>query len=693
MSMSRLLIGALLMASTYSAAEEAPRYKQLLAMDLGDMLEVDVATGTAKELSEAPAVVSVITAQDIYRMGARTLAEAVERVPGLHISVSTNRENNMFSARGIRNASATPQMLVLIDGVEIYELTANATPYAFRYPVSAIERIEIIRGPGSAVYGADAFSGVINVITRSPEGKNEASVGMNVGSFDYVETWVNGDVKFDEVLFNFSLSHEHQGNDDERLSPYGVIQQDREMYNFHLNAVWQEFTLKNWYWRAKKDMGIGAGLVGNDIDRDKSDFLKSQLLWNGSLTGDLAAQFDVAYTKSSFDARFQLLPPGVWPVGSDGNLFLPPFTPVAFPDGVIGHPQGENERFRLASALVYSGADEHRVRIGFGAETTEFNNVREFKNFGPGVLDEVSRPLDLVSNTVVDVTGTPFIYTPNYDRDIWYLSLQDEWKFSEDWELTSGIRYDHYSDFGSTVNPRVALVWKNSESFTSKLMFGSAFRAPRVAELVFVNNPTTLGNPNLKPEKIRTWELAFDYHPDKSFAALLSVFSYQSENLIYLTQSFVYENIGEQDGRGAELEVSWQISDRFRLTGNLSYLDSDLPLLGQDKDAVPGVMTFHEISYQMSSQWLLTMQNYWIADRERELGDSRPMADDYVKTDLNVLWQPEATWSFRLSVKNLFNDHVVEPVPNSPLFAIGLGFPDDIPGQGRSFFATVDYRF
>jgi len=133
--------------------QESQRFKELLEMGLGDMLKVQVATGTVKQLSEAPAVVSVITSEDIKVMGARILAEAVERVPGLHVIRASNRLGKRYAFRGIHTGS-TPQVLVLVDGVNIAGISTFSTPNAFTYPTEFIDRIDVIRGPGSAVYGS-----------------------------------------------------------------------------------------------------------------------------------------------------------------------------------------------------------------------------------------------------------------------------------------------------------------------------------------------------------------------------------------------------------------------------------------------------------------------------------------------------------------------------------------------------------
>ncbi len=110
--------------------------------------------------------------------------------------------------------------------------------------------------------------------------------------------------------------------------------------------------------------------------------------------------------------------------------------------------------------------------------------------------------------------------------------LQDEWQLADDWQLTAGVRYDEYSDFGGTINPRAALVWDINQQLTSKLLYGRAFRAPTFSEQGNQNNPVLLGNRNLRPETINTYEWAFDYRPVSSLRTAVNLYYYQIESLI-----------------------------------------------------------------------------------------------------------------------------------------------------------------
>lgn len=147
----------------------------------GDEDFVSIATGNKVLIHKAPSVATVITAEQIENMGAKTVSEALENVPGLHVYPSPfNRLNTSFSIRGIYT-DQNPQILYLVNGLPVREEYTGARPQAFKMPVHSVARIEVIRGPGSAVYGADAYAGVINVITKDLNKIKEANYGGSYG--------------------------------------------------------------------------------------------------------------------------------------------------------------------------------------------------------------------------------------------------------------------------------------------------------------------------------------------------------------------------------------------------------------------------------------------------------------------------------------------------------------------------------
>ena len=164
------------LAAIYSAAQDELNSDVDFAGFYGDEDFVSIATGAVQPIAKAPAVASVITAQQIRNIGARDIDQVLETVPGLHISRSVIY-NPLYIFRGI-NADFNPQVLMLINGIPLTNLFQGDRNLVWGgMPVEAIERIEVIRGPGSALYGADAFAGVINIVTKGPEEIERNSVG------------------------------------------------------------------------------------------------------------------------------------------------------------------------------------------------------------------------------------------------------------------------------------------------------------------------------------------------------------------------------------------------------------------------------------------------------------------------------------------------------------------------------------
>jgi len=158
--------------------------------ELGKIRVTSLASGTATPLDKAAAVATVITAEDIESMGARDLDEVLETVPGLHVGKLTFTPPK-YNIRGI-TSTHTPQTLMMINGIPISSLYIGHPSLAWGgFPIQAISKIEVIRGPGSALYGADAFAGVINIITKSYHDIPENRAGIQYGSFNTANTWVN----------------------------------------------------------------------------------------------------------------------------------------------------------------------------------------------------------------------------------------------------------------------------------------------------------------------------------------------------------------------------------------------------------------------------------------------------------------------------------------------------------------------
>ncbi len=678
-----------------------------------DLLHADrlmlTATGSKKPVRLAPSVASVITSEDIEKIGATTLGDVLETIPGIHIGPSNkNQMSPIFSIRGI-HSSLAPHVLFMINGIPITDVYTGSRVHGFRMPVVMISRIEVVRGPVSAVFGADSFAGTINIITKDGQEIAGTQVGGQYGSFDTSGFWLQHGEKYRGWDVAIGLEWINTKGDDDRiidsdlqtsldagmdtnasLAP-GPLNTEYEICNGNFSISKNDWTFKMWSWlRDDKGMADGVTQTLAPDNQITSRIFSGDLTYhNDTFLQDTAIDTRLHYRYQKTETYFHLLPQGaVVPIGADGNIdFVNPAGVTAFPDGVIGNPADQDDYYGFEQTFYYEGIKHNKFRLAMGYTYIDVT-TSESKNFGPGVLDGSQAISD---GTLTNVTGTEFIFMGDKTRHLTFISLQDEFAFARGWELTAGIRYDHYSDFGDTVNPRLALVWEARYDLTTKLMYGSAFRPPSFAELYAKNNPSNLGNEALDPEATDTYELTINYQPTNRLHTILSLFYYEIEGLIELVQdqgqtTLTAQNIRDQKGYGGELEFHWEPIDSLEIKGNVAYQRAkDRATKALIADA-PNLQFYLESNLQFLPHWYANCQYFWIGKRHRANGDTREEIDDYDLVNFNIKRKNLfKNWELTTGVKNLFNEDIREPSQ--------AVIPNDYPMEGRSIWAEVRCHF
>lgn len=673
----------------------------------GEIDVVSIATGTKKRIDKAPAVTTLITADDIARMGASHLDEVLEMVPGLHISPSTiSRLDSVYSIRGIQTGF-NPQVLVLLNGTEFKNSFSGGLPYTFRFPANVIERVEVIRGPGTAVYGADAFSGVINIVTKNLA-ETATNAGMRVGSFDSRDIWLQTGGEWQDIELGFALEHQQSDGDPDRVANSdqqtvfdrlfrtaaskapGTLATRYDIIDAHTSAKLHNWKWEQWWWQ-QRDGGLGPGGAQalDSAGYQKFRDYRSKLTHSQDLSSHLTWTNDLSYMDARSETYFVLFPAGAkLPIGADGNInFAKPNGLVTFTDGYIGSPHGNHKDSRFNSILNYKAVKDHEVRFELGWFEQKLT-PREYKNFGPGVIDGKT---PIVGGTLTDLTGSDYIYVKPVSRTNRHLSVQDIWQLASDWELTYGVRYDHFSDFGSTVNPRAAVVWNTAHNLTTKLLYGSAFRAPSFNELFLQNNPTALGNPALDPETIDTTELVFDYQLNFDNHLVLNMYRFKAKDLIDKapvpgTSFLQTANVFDLDGKGAEFEWTYRPAALWRVDFNFAYQNTVNAATDQRVANAPGKSASLRLYYDVNSDWQVSGWAHWIADRRRATTDTRIPLADYQLWNLSLNYQPsDSPWRVKTTVRNLFDKMVYEPS--------GTAISNDFLMEGRSLHLQVSYNW
>ncbi len=651
--------------------------------------KVSVATGLTQTRQQAPAITSVITRQDIEAIGARDLDEALEMVPGLHVGKAGINNNSIYTMRGI-HTNANPEVLLMINGTPFKSVTSGNRGIAWGgFPVQSIDRIEVIRGTGSALYGADAFAGVINVITRQGHDIQGTEVGVQAGSFDTQAAWlVHGDVYQDlEVAATLEVSdtdgyaalieEDAQTQWDRRLGTNAsrapdTLNTGHRNVDAHLELNYHNLGAQLDYNR-RDDLGtnLGLGQALDPVGKNNSERVSGTLSYQQE---NVAPDWDV-FAKLNVQ-RMEYTPEDlqVYPPNAFGGLF---------PDGFYSYFNSAENQAHVSLSGFYHGIDKHIVRVGVGYDYEALDEWTSYQNY---VLDADFNPIPLGSTQALPADQA--ILSPHTRRNQ-YLFLQDSWQLAPDWELTSGVRYDDYSDFGSTINPRFALVWDTTSRLTSKLLYGQAFRAPSFLELYLEASLLGLGNPNLEPEEIEMWELAFDYLISDKVHTAFNVFRYQIDNKIgYPNGQLQAENSEQQTGYGFETELRWKMTARSSLLMNYAWQKSED---GQGL-AIPdawGQTFFARVDWLVQPNWYLDSTLRWVGGRHRSATDTRPQIEDYTLVDLTLRRKEVRTghWNAALGIRNVFDQDAREPT------TVGIGVTYDLPLPRRHWFVELRYRF
>jgi iron complex outermembrane receptor protein len=707
MKRRHLLLFALPLLLQAPFALSATDEENELALVYGTKPLVSIATGNAIELRRAPAVASVITAEDIKSMGAKDLDEVLETVPGLHVSRTSIRYAPTYVFRGIYNGTTNPQVLLLQNGNPTTTMyTGDKGSAWFGVPVENISRIEIIRGPGSALYGADAYAGVINIITKSATEIHGTELGGRIGSFNTWNTWLQhggqwgaldvaaylnigatGGIQETIQADAQSLKDKTSGMAPVSLAP-GSVNTGYNMIDGSLNLSFDKWRLRTYY-KLRDKLGTGVG-ISSSLDPNsygRAENISGDISWSDpQFAHDWSVKLNASAQYYEFTYPTNLL---LYPAGTK-------FGANVFPNGLIGGPNSWDRQLRLSGNTTYSGFENHSLRIGLGHDILDLFKTRTIKN---NLLSAAGAPTpDLAFNggAAVDYTDRQPFITPHLRR-VNYVYAQDEWNFARDWTLTAGIRHDNYSDFGGTTNPRLALVWDTALNLTTKLLYGQAFRAPSFNEQYGIN-PVANGNPNLKPETIRTLEAAFSWQAQPDAQVNLSLFHYDAQDIIRLGPNTasgvgnIFTNIGRQVGNGAELETVWDATRSVRLTSSYSYQNSIDKATNQNAGYAPRHHINLRGDWQLASGWLLAPQINWVADRKRPSGDTRAQVPDYTTVDLTLRTSRNVKhWNFSASVRNLFNATVLEPSQSgtTPLTVL---IPNDLPMAPRSLWLQAIYN-
>ncbi|MCE8004567.1 TonB-dependent receptor domain-containing protein [Billgrantia ethanolica] len=610
------------------AVASAPLAFSAQAQDSARLDNVVVtAAGFEQSLRDAPASISVVTREELERRQFANIAEAIADIPGVDVRSGVGKTGSLnVSIRGM----PSNYTLILIDGRRqnaAADVTPNGfgeTATSFMPPLSAIERIEVIRGPMSTLYGSDAMGGVINIITRRVANEWSGSVSAESTLQQHREepnsqalsVFASGPL-VEETLGLQLRGRVYNRGASERLME-GTGRDPRpaegEIYSIggRLNLTpddTNEFWLdaeraRQWYDNTDSRLGSLDGSNPNNPNQvygydDHMRFNRDQIALGHS--GRFAAgTWESSVTHAITETVGRTIPhPNAGPGTPHPAL---PHVPI------IGSPRTlENEQTVL----------DTKFTTNLGAHMLTFG----------GQYMEAELTDDLAPDS--------------YDESQWALFIEDEWWLRDDLALTLGGRYENHDAFSGHFTPRGYLVWNADDSWTLKGGVSRGYKTPTLNQLRDgINNVTAqgarllIGNPELQPEKSTNYEIGAHYDNLAGFSAGATFFHTDfTDRIVTASERAVtghptipdgiYDqaiNIGEAQTQGVELEARYRFDPAWQVRGGYTYTDTEIKsdeARGASLTLAPRHKLTAAVTWDINERWSTTLEGEHYSGRNR----------------------------------------------------------------------------
>ncbi len=637
---------------------------------------VTTATKTEKNIDGVSASVIVITQKDIEKISASTLKDVFEKIPSINAQFGRFPHPSSASKASvsIRGAGANGT-LILIDGKRLSGETEG--PYELnRIPASMIERIEIVKGSMSTLYGSDAIGGVINIITKKVD-KNSSTLDVKYGQ--------NGHGEAKEKNVNFTTSGTKE---DIKYKLFGSII-DTSSYSKNKS-----------YTQVATNPTTGAVLVANPQNNisgtNKVTFSDDANVKNvgtrieKNLNDNVTLGFDLNYLDENREGTY---------IGSaafsGGGLIKN--TPV--------NSEDNNRRFDVSSDLKYQINDDlsgqtkvYRSYYKKRNETTPINFAGPVNTkFSANVtIDTIESNLTYVLNdSNIITTGlefreetrdssaiNPIASSSDFiTKKVQYKSLfiQDEIALTNSLNATMGARYDKISNADNKATIQIGLVQKLTENTNLRANYAQGYRAPDIAELYVVSpsykdgkrfgsdvifGPKTSAY-ELKPEQSQTFEIALSNRMDKLFSEIvlfntkiddkIELVSYGSGNAKYYTS----ENLDKVDIKGVELNLDYTLNHNADLNFNLTYLNTKDKSTNKELIFTPDLSASLGFNYKILSNVATNLSLRYLGEQYSDTQNSAT-TDDYTLVDVGVNYDVNKTLTLYTGIDNIFDKKIEE---------------------------------
>jgi len=544
---------------------------------------VVTATKIETPAREIASSVTVISAEDLKKMKKTTVVEVLQEVLG--VTIIQNGGAGTEAACSIRGANSE-HTLVLMDGVELNDPISPCRSYDLAHlTLENIERIEILRGPQSTLYGSDAIGGVINIITKKGEGKPKITFSNSGGSYATITSNFGASGGAEKINYSLGISYfRTQGISAADASLPGNEEKDgyrnlslsgrlgfKPSDNLEVDFIARSLATKT-------DIDNFGGAYGDDPNNTqdyKSLFIKGQIR-SLFLKNRWEQKLGISLVDSN--RRYDNPPDNAHPFDSEKGVFKSRLLKMDWQNNFFLHPTNT---------------------LTLGMEYEQEQGESDYHSFG--------------------IWGASSSIFPLKKANIIGIYLQDQIRVADQFFVTLGARFDHHSQSGSAATYRLAPAYFFSKTGTKlKATIGTGFKSPSLYQLY---GPGTawgpIGNENLEPEKSIGWDLGIEQQILQGKLLLGATYFYNSyRNLISFDFLHGYINIGKAESKGAEISVEARLTNEFVFNASYTKLEAkdkvkNSYLLRRPKDKVTA-----SLSYSFFKKWSINLSFLYIGKRD-----------------------------------------------------------------------------
>ena len=671
---------------------------------------VVTATQTERAVTEVAASVTILDAETIEASSARTLRDLLRRTPGLDLAETSGMAARANSSLVMRGVPGTKRALLLVDGLPANDLGIGTLAALSLVPLASVERAEVVRGPFSSLYGANAFAGAINAITRPGEGPPAADFFASGGAAGYYQLGATVRGESGPVAYAFTTDRRQMDNvynRDTRVVPRiaedGSLQQQTVplrnvgyedvrltgRLDFSASDAWDVTLLPRISsYETGLDMSSRLPVAVEEHKNDTAVNLGGIFRYNGA--GPLSAQIRTSYRYSNqrlFQENFTLAPTRQTTiVDPPGPAVIESVSHGVFPFAAL---TGQDTDFRsvlVEPQITWAPNLDHTVVLGasYTGERGTFGDstIADRSNLlgADTMLARVAAGIQAgmaaggVPNPTVTIVRDPAIgevfplsQGQREQFDIFSAYVQDEWVLADRLRLVPGLRYDQHSVFGSVGSPKVSLLYAATPTTRVRTSAGRAFRAPSLFELfgnvVFHGPIPGLPNPDLEPEHIASFDGGIQHEVSRALRTEMNVFHNDMTDLIQLVISpqrdhFDWVNVADARSTGLELVANGQAASWLGYYANYAYTDSEDRATGNPLALVPRHKVNAGIQLGASlGAWRLSgsVDQRWVGERTQSSQGVPVLLDEYARTDLAVYLHPNDDLRVGVHVLNVMD--------------------------------------